>query len=142
MQSKILAAVDGSECAKKGFQIALDMSLEKQDSPVLVVLAVVQPLEVIGMRKDVRASLEALIEKDAKALLAEYATVAEMRGVKAETILASGHPAKIILDIAKIKGADLIVVGSRGLGGVKGLLLGSVSNAVVQNSKVPVMVVK
>jgi nucleotide-binding universal stress UspA family protein len=142
MQSKILAAVDGSECAKKGFQIALDMSLEKQDSPVLVVLAVVQPLEVIGMRKDVRASLEALIEKDAKALLAEYATVAEMRGVKAETILASGHPAKIIIDIAKIKGADLIVVGSRGLGGVKGLLLGSVSNAVVQNSKVPVMVVK
>ena len=142
MQSKILAAVDGSECAKKGFQIALDMSLEKQDSSVLVVLAVVQPLEVNGMRKDVRASLEALIEKDAKALLAEYATVAEMRGVKAETILASGHPAKIILDIAKIKGADLIVVGSRGLGGVKGLLLGSVSNAVVQNSKVPVMVVK
>jgi nucleotide-binding universal stress UspA family protein len=142
MPSKILAAVDGSECAKKGFQIALDMSLDKQDSPVLVVLAVVQPLEVIGMRKDVRTSLEGLIEKDAKALLAEYATVAEMRGVKAETILASGHPAKIILDIAKIKGADLIVVGSRGLGGVKGLLLGSVSNAVVQNSKVPVMVVK
>lgn len=142
MPSKILAAVDGSECAKKGFQMALDMSLDKQDSPALVVLAVVQPLEVIGMRRDVRASLEALIEKDAKVLLAEYATVAEMRGVKAETVLASGHPAKIILDIAKIKGADLIVVGSRGLGGVKGLLLGSVSNAVVQNSKVPVMVVK
>ena len=141
MPSKILAAVDGSECAKKGFQMALDMSLDKQDSAVLV-LAVVQPLEVIGMRKDVRTSLEALIEKDAKALLAEYATVAETRGIKAETILASGHPAKIILDIAKIKGADLIVVGSRGLGGVKGLLLGSVSNAVVQNSKVPVMVVK
>lgn len=47
MQSKILAAVDGSECAKKGFQIALDMSLDKQDSPILVVLAVVQPLEVM-----------------------------------------------------------------------------------------------
>ena len=142
MASKILAAVDGSEYAKKGFQIALDMSLDKQDSPVLVILAVVQPLEVIGMRKDVRTSLEGLIEKDAKALLAEYANVAEMRGVKAETILASGHPAKMILDTAKTKGADLIVVGSRGLGGVKGLLLGSVSNAVVQNSKVPVMVVK
>ena len=142
MQYKILAAVDGSECAKKGFEKALDMSLDKQDSPALVVLAVVQPLEVIGMRKDVRASLEGLIEKDAKALLAEYATIAETRGVKAETILASGHPAKIILDIAKIKGTDLIVVGSRGLGGVKGLLLGSVSNAVVQNSKVPVMVIK
>ena len=142
MPSKILAAVDGSECAKKGFQIALDMSLDKQDSPGLVVLAVVQPLEVIGMRKDVRTSLEGLIEKDAKALLAEYAEIAKARGVKAETMLVRGHPARAILDAAKAKGTDLIVVGSRGLGGVKGLLLGSVSNAVVQNSKVPVMVVK
>ena len=74
--------------------------------------------------------------------MAEYAEIAKARGVKAETMLVRGHPARAILDAAKAKGTDLIVVGSRGLGGVKGLLLGSVSNAVVQNSKVPVMVVK
>ena len=140
MPSKILAAVDGSECAKKAFGTALDFS--KEAGATLCVLVAVQPLEVIGMRKDVRGSLEMLIEKDAKVLLAEYATIAETRGVKAETILVKGHPAKVILDTAKTKGVDLIVVGSRGIGGVKGLLLGSVSNAVVQNSKVPIMVVK
>jgi nucleotide-binding universal stress UspA family protein len=94
------------------------------------------------MRKDVKSSLEALMEKDAKALLAGYAEIAKARGVKAETMLVRAHPAKAILDAAKTKGINLIVVGSRGLGGVKGLFLGSVSNAVVQNSKVPVMVIK
>jgi nucleotide-binding universal stress UspA family protein len=108
----------------------------------LCVLVAVQPLEVIGMRKDVRGSLEALIEKDANALLKTYAEIAKGRGVKAKTMLAKGHPAGLILGVAKTEDADLIVVGSRGLGGVKGLFLGSVSNAVVQNSKVPVMVIK
>jgi nucleotide-binding universal stress UspA family protein len=138
--SRILVAVDGSECAKRAFEEA--MALAAGTKGAFCILAAVQPLEVIGMRKDVKSSLEALIEKDAKALLTEYAEIAKARGVKAETMLARGHPARAILNAAKAKGIDLIVVGSRGLGGVKGLFLGSVSNAVVQNSKVPVMVIK
>lgn len=108
----------------------------------LCVMAAVQPLELIGVRKDVKSSLEALIEKDNRALLKVYEEIAKARGLIAKTVLVKAHPAKAILDVAKSEGADLIVVGSRGLGGVKGLFLGSVSNAVVQNSKVPVMVVK
>ena len=57
-------------------------------------------------------------------------------------MLAKGHPAKIILYTAKAEKVDLVVVGSRGLGGMKGVLLGSVSSAVVQNAKVPVLVSK
>jgi len=55
--------------------------------------------------------------------------------IQADSILAEGHPAHTIVEIAHEKGYDLIVIGSRGLGGLKKLFLGSVSNAVVQDAK-------
>ena len=48
----------------------------------------------------------------------------------------------VILDFAETNDIDLIVMGSRGLGVVKGVLLGSVSQYVVEQSKCPVLVVK
>jgi len=64
-------------------------------------------------------------------------------GIKAELIWRAGHPAKVIIDIAeKTVGADLIVIGSRGLGGFKELLLGSVSHAVVNHARDPVLIVR
>jgi nucleotide-binding universal stress UspA family protein len=50
-----------------------------------------------------------------------------------------GHPVKIILYTAKSERADLVVNGSKGMGGAKRLLLGSISNAVVNNSSIPVL---
>ena len=46
------------------------------------------------------------------------------------------------MSAAKAMNADLVVIGSRGLGGVKELLLGSVSNAIVHGSKIPVLITK
>jgi len=58
---------------------------------------------------------------------------AHSRGIKDVTVqLVDGDPAKAILESAKQAGADCIVLGSRGLGGLKGLLLGSVSHKVSQ----------
>ena len=54
----------------------------------------------------------------------------------------TGSPAPVIIDVAEEHGVDLIVMGSRGLGLVKGVLLGSVSQYVVENAKCAVMVVK
>ena len=53
-----------------------------------------------------------------------------------------GHEAKEIIDFAQKKKFDLIVIGARGRGTIKQMLLGSVSNAIVHSSKIPVMVVK
>ena len=54
----------------------------------------------------------------------------------------SGHVAKCILELAEEEKADLIIMGSRGLGLLKGVFIGSVSQKVVEESKIPVMVVK
>ena len=52
----------------------------------------------------------------------------------------SGHVA--ILELAEEEKADIIIMGSRGLGLLKGVFIGSVSQKVVEESKIPVMVVK
>jgi nucleotide-binding universal stress UspA family protein len=60
-------------------------------------------------------------------------------GVAVTPILREGHPVDIL--VAESGRADLLVVGSRGLGGFKGLLLGSVSQQCAQHSRCPVVVV-
>ena len=71
--------------------------------------------------------------EEAKTLLAE-------RGIEAETVEAQGDPGNVIVDAAK--GADLVVVGSRGLNPVQRLLLGSVSSKVVHRAEPDVLVVR
>ena len=63
-------------------------------------------------------------------------------GIKKEAFSETGSPAVVILDFALSNDMDLIVMGSRGLGIVKGVLLGSVSQYIVEQSKCPVLVVK
>lgn len=53
-----------------------------------------------------------------------------------------GHEAKQIVDFAQKQKFDLIVIGARGRGGIKQMILGSISNTVVHSSKVPVLIVK
>jgi nucleotide-binding universal stress UspA family protein len=65
---------------------------------------------------------------------------AEARDVEMETIAAEGQAAKVLLETAK--GADLLVVGSRGLGGFRELLLGSVSQQCAQHATCPVVIVR
>jgi len=63
-------------------------------------------------------------------------------GIACEAFSETGSPAVIILDFAADNDSNLIVMGSRGLGVVKGVLLGSVSQYIVEQAKCPVLVVK
>ena len=61
---------------------------------------------------------------------------------KARKHVKSGHIAKSILEVANEEQSDMIIMGSRGLGLLKGVLIGSVSQKVIEESKIPVMVIK
>ncbi len=70
-----------------------------------------------------------------KIILQDAQKVFEEKNIKVHALLKEGHPSHTIVEVAEEEGYDLIVIGSRGLGGLKKLLLGSVSNAVVQEAK-------
>ena len=73
----------------------------------------------------------------------EHCCYEELRDfTKVNRVIIKGTPEEVILNYAKEKGVDLIVMGTRGLGGFKKLLLGSVSNGVVSHAPCSVLIVR
>ncbi len=66
---------------------------------------------------------------------------ASVQGIKVDHVFDTGHPAETLVKVAEAKGADLIVVGSRGLRAISRIMLGSTSDRVLHLAKVPVLVV-
>ncbi len=81
-----------------------------------------------------RSELEAQFEREWCAPLKEAA-------VRYRTVFEMGSPAPTLIEVARREGADMIVTGTRGLGGFKELMLGSVSHQLVLHATVPVVVI-
>ena len=92
---------------------------------------------------DAVAQNDAAMEEATKTLAGEGAGLAREVGLRAEPRWQSGtgQVGDTIVDVAKEIGAGLIVTGSRGLGGLRSLLLGSVSDRVLHHAARPVLVV-
>lgn len=140
--TKILIAVDGSDLSLDAVHHAL--SLLRGGLRATVVLAHVQEpatlYEMVTTRDPdliAAASLEA-----GQHLLASARALIEATGTDYETDVGVGDVAHTLVDIAERRGCDLIVIGARGQGAIANALLGSVSQALVQASPVPVTIVK
>jgi nucleotide-binding universal stress UspA family protein len=95
------------------------------------------------VRQSLHDALAALEAERAAALERTLAAlVPTMKRATAEVSVVTGAPADVIVREAERRGSDLIVLGARGLGMVKRLLLGSVSEAVVRHAARPVLVVR
>jgi nucleotide-binding universal stress UspA family protein len=139
--SRILVAVDGSACADNAFESAIELAT-KFGSKLYAICVVHVPL-MLGVDKETVRALEGQLQIEARLMLSRYHTLAKSKyGIEIETILAQGYPSRVVVDTAKTKSIDLIVVGSRGLSGIKGLFLGSISHNVVRSAKQPVLVVR
>jgi nucleotide-binding universal stress UspA family protein len=86
--------------------------------------------------------LEMKEKEKRKEVLTEAEELFTQKNIKVKKIFKEGHPALTIAQTAAEEGSDMVVIGSRGLGGLKKLILGSVSNAVVQEVKCNVLIVK
>jgi nucleotide-binding universal stress UspA family protein len=129
MPKKILVPVDGSEQARKAIDFAANLA--KQDDTVIHLLHVYKlPIVPEGMGEYVisdRIELQALGDR----IIAAAEDEARNKGVLHVTAtVVEGDPAERVIAYAKEHDVDMIVMGSRGLGSFKGLLLGSVSNKV------------
>ena len=82
------------------------------------------------------------VKSEAEQTLARYAEQLRAHKLEVEAVVREGYPASVIVDEAESRSADLIVIGTRGLSGLKHLLLGSIAERVVQKAPCAVLTVK
>lgn len=148
MVKKILVALDGSAPSLAAMEEAAALALGLHVPIVLV--AAVSPMPVPPMAVNpvmtipgdaVAGAVEAM-ETYYRTLITDNVAALKARGLTVEGRVVDGPPVDAILDLAASSGADLIVVGSRGLGLTKRIVLGSVSTALVTHAPCAVLVVR
>ena len=141
----ILVAVDGSEHARAAAEVAAEISAST-GSGLHVVFVMPAPDHLYGHHVysgEMKESVRGQAEDDVKAFLDEQVGwLQELGGKVEDTHMAVGRPDAQIVNLAEEVGAGLTVVGSRGLGGIRRSLLGSVSDSVVRHAHGPVLVVR
>ena len=141
--SRIVVAYDHSDLSKKALQMA--MNLAKQDKLiqlyVVTVMQPVRPLPYSSYGYALALNRESQ-EKEFQAIRDEIEEELKTLPNKSKLMLLEGLPGQMIVEFVKEYDADLVVMGSRGLSGLKELFLGSVSHFVVQKAPCPVFIVK
>ncbi len=135
----VLVPVDGSVNALGALAVACRRARSRRG--VRVVVLNVQPA-MPSSRFASRAAIRDHQERMAAEVFQKVAVVAKREKLRVQQQMLVGLPAIEITRMADAIGADEIVMGTRGLGGVKGLFMGSVAMKVVHLSKVPVTLVK
>jgi nucleotide-binding universal stress UspA family protein len=149
---KILVCVDGSKQSMKAVEEAVKIAGGCNVNEVAIIHVCESKLDWSGIpyegsvtREDMerlRKSLEQCNYENNEKVLSKAKEIFAKNNIKVNAIFKEGHPAQAITDTANEEGYDMIVIGSRGLGGLKKLFLGSVSNAVLHEAQTNVLVVK
>lgn len=138
---KVLVAVDGSKISARVAHYAAH--LKKTSSAYITIISVSlgnPETSDYGLVDPDFVSESDLASQNA---LSQTLEIFSQEGLAPdETVKGYGDPAVVITDLAKKDGYSLIIMGSRGLSGVKGVLLGSVSQKVLQIASCPVTIVK
>lgn len=134
----ILVAYDGSDHSRKALDTAIKVAQCSQC--LLKIVYVFDRVPVILGDDETERFIERAMSKG-REIMDEVINLAHEAGVEFSTDIVEGPAAEAILRIAQLEGCDLIVMGSRGLGMVQGLLLGSVSYRVLHHATIPVLVV-
>jgi nucleotide-binding universal stress UspA family protein len=139
---RILVPLDFSEHAETILDWA-GLLAEEHKSRVILLHAYHLPVEFQQLEGAyLPPDFWANVKTEAQQSLDRYAETLRSRGVEVESMVREGYPATVIEEEAERCNADLIVIGTRGLSGLKHLLLGSIAERVVQKAPCPVLTVK
>jgi len=153
MFKKVLVAIDGSEPSNNALDHAVEIANKFEAK--LIMLSVIQRVMIpifpdegfggvpLSAAKDMAQYQDKMrlvyqnVLEEAQAKIKE-----DHPSLEVEAILKEGRPSAIIADYAENDGVDLIVMGSRGIGGYTGWILGSTSRKVVDSCTRPILIVK
>lgn len=140
MFERILLAVDGSDHGYNAARVAADLAraMRSERLRIVVVYASIPPyLGEPNLQQAINARLD-----EAQAILQKAQEVVGDVPAEVHTELIEGEAAESIIEVAKTRNSSVIVMGSRGLGRLAGLVLGSTSQKVVTHAPCPVLIVR
>jgi len=145
MFDRIVVGTDGSETAREAVQTAIELA--KLSKAKLEIVSAYEPIpsarlkeEGDGISGDVSHVVNA--RGDVQFVLDKAAADAKKAKVDVVTHPREGDPADAILDVAEENGADLVIIGNKGMTGAKRFLLGSVPNKISHHSPCDVWIVR
>ena len=149
MYANILLSTDGSEVARKG--VKQGIALAKALNAKATVITVTEPMYIdyggghaggyIPSQEEMD-TFDAARKTSAGEVLDDVQAMADQIGISAELLhVPNAHPATAIVETAKSRGCDLIVMASHGRRGLKKLLLGSQTSEVLADGSLPVLIV-
>jgi nucleotide-binding universal stress UspA family protein len=141
----IVAGTDGSDTAAEAVRQATELA--RTLGAKIYLVSAYEPVPESRLRAErfqVPEDLQWMINprEDVERTLEDGAEAMRAAGVEVETLAREGDPADAILDVAEEKGADLIVIGNKGMTGAKRFLLGSVPNKVSHHAPCSVMIIR
>lgn len=145
MFTRIVVGTDGSDTAAEAVGQAVDLA--KLAGAQLSIVSAYEPVSKRQVEKeqlDAPADVQHEIgpREDVNLVLDAAAAEARKAGIEAQTHPVEGDPAEAILNVAEETGADLIVVGNKGMTGARRFLLGSVPNNVSHHAPCSVIIVR
>ena len=148
---KLLVCVDGSAQSTKAVVKAVEIASGCRIDQVTLLHVHEEhlyPITEYNTTQEIQAEIKKnqelnnRLREDQRKMLDHAAMRFREKGIEPDIVMKDGHAAHTIATVAEKEGYDMIVMGSRGSGGLKKLLLGSVSNAVIQETHASVLVVK
>lgn len=138
--SRILVAYDNSELSRKALETAVRIAGQDPGTAIHIV-CVLEPVNISGFGVEVAGLLQSRRE-NAEKMMEEIRQSLQSVPNAVTVHIEDGAPGERIVHTAAEQQCDLIVMGSRGLTGIKEFFLGSVSHYVAQRSACPVLIVK
>jgi nucleotide-binding universal stress UspA family protein len=143
--NRIVVGTDGSDTAAEAVRQAVDLA--KLSGAQLSIVSAYEPVSkrrVNGEKLDAPADVQHEIgpREDVNLILDAAAAAAKREGLEVQTHPVEAEPADAILNVAEETGADLIVVGNKGMTGARRFLLGSVPNNVSHHAPCSVIIVR
>lgn len=142
MTSKWLIPMDGSENALRAVDHAIGAAAQASAKPEIFLVNVQPPLPGDVTTFVNRESVQDFHREEGYKALAAARQKLEAAGLSHTPHILVGEPAPLICEFAKTRGIDQIIMGTRGLGTIGGMLLGSVTTKVVHLCDIPVVLVK
>jgi nucleotide-binding universal stress UspA family protein len=138
----MLLAVDGSDCSNRAVDYLIKLVKSYREAVEVHLLNVQPPLPGTAGSFVSRDVIEKYHQEEAMKELRSAMAKLDAAGVKYHRHIGVGDPADTIAGYAREKGCDQILMGTRGMGSVSNLVLGSVATKVIHLSPVPVVLIK